>query len=208
MIALGALPFVAFAFSLFATHSFSSRYMAGAALLPAIAVPYALDRLLSWRTASLALVPLIVAPLVLHTPTAHGIPDALAVVDATKPPLPIVVGEGLLYIELMEAAAPPTRLRLFYLTRPAGLASPDPTNENEVTRLAGLRSDYLVDDTNAFLAAHKDFYVLARPKVSIDTTTPVLIQRGLLEPARDAGNGIQLFRAAVPDHAQRGEAER
>ncbi len=203
IIALCALPFMAFAFSFFVTKSFSERYMASAALLPAVVIPYALGRLPWRRTASLALVPLIASVLFVRVPAPRPVADVLAVLQEAKPPLPIVVGEGLLYIELMEAAGPSLRPRLVYLTRPAGSFSPDPTNEDAVVRLIGLRPEYHVSDANAFLSAHKRFYVLARPQMSTDTTTPLLAERGLLEGPLFVENGIQLFRSLTPAHGQR-----
>jgi hypothetical protein len=206
IIALCALPFTAFAFSFFVTGSFSVRYIATAALLPAILVPYMLDRSPWRRTASLALVPLIVAVLSTRAQPANGIADALAVLQKAEAPLPIVVGEGLLYIELMEAAEPSQRSRLVYLTRPAGSLSPDPTNENAVIRLAGMRPEYQVRDADAFLSAHGSFYVLARPNVSIDTTTPLLAERGLLEHPFVVDDDIELFRSRAPTRMQRSGA--
>jgi hypothetical protein len=205
MIALCALPFTTFAFSLFVTKSFSSRYMASAALLPAILIPYMLDRLPWRRTASLALVALVMAVLYMRAqPAIGGIADTLAVLQKAKPPLPIVVGEGLLYIELMEAAEPSLRPRLVYLTRPAGSFSPDPSNENAVVRLAGLRPEFQVSDVNAFLSAHRSFYVVTRPRLSIDTTTPLLAERGLLEGPLVVEDYIQLFRSRAPAPLQPG----
>jgi hypothetical protein len=203
IIALAILPITAFAFSFFVTKSFSSRYMASAALLPAIVIPCVMDRLPWRRTAFLAHVALIVAILSLRTLAAgHPIADVLAVLEKAEPPLPIVVGEGMLYIELMEAAEPSMRSRLIYLTRPEGSISPDPTNENAIIRLAGLRSDYQVEDANAFLGVHENFYALARPKKSTDTTTPLLAEKGLLGLPLYAGNRIQLFRASAPTHVR------
>jgi hypothetical protein len=206
MIALCALPCVTFAFAFFVTKSFSPRYMANAALFPAILIPYLLDRSPWRRTASLALVPLIVAVLSMRAQTENGIADALAVLRKAEPPLPIVVGEGLLYIELMEAAEPPLRSRLVYLTRPAGVFSPDPTNENAVIRLAGLCPEYHVSDADAFVSVHGNFYVVTRPKVSIDTTTPLLAERGLLEDPFVVHHAIELFRSQPPTHLQRSQA--
>jgi hypothetical protein len=200
MIALCALPFVAFAISFFVTKSFSGRYMAGAALLPALVIPYLLDCFAWKRTASLAFVPLVMAVLVLDSMLSQPIAASLAVLEKAEPPLPVVVGEGQLYIELMEAAEPSLRRRLVYLTRPAGSVSPDPTNENEVVRLAAaLRPEYQVSDPTAFLHAHSSFYVLARPEESTDTTTPSLVARGLLgrRPIY-VENGVQLFRSVAP----------
>ena len=100
LIALCFLPPTAFAFSVFVTKSFSARYMAVGALIPAIAVPWVLD-MLPWRRATtVAIVPLVAAMLVLRAQAPHPIAQAMAVLTKAAPPLAIVVGEGLLYIEL------------------------------------------------------------------------------------------------------------
>lgn len=207
IVSLSALPFVAFAFSVLVTKSFSDRYISAAALLPAVAVPYLLDKLPARRIVTLALIPVIAGILfnrALHTPDRIG--DALAVAQKVSPPLPIVVGEGLLYIELMEAVDPPTRARLVYLKRPEGVASPDPTNENEVLRLATFLTDYHVGEQTAFLNNTPAFYTLYRPNASTDTTAPSLIAAGVIGIPVSAENGILLFRAAASRREQGGGA--
>jgi hypothetical protein len=84
------------------------------ALLSGIAVACIWSLLPARRIVALCLIPLLVVFNV-HPPRG---PDstriALSSLAAARPPLPIVVGEGLLYIELMEAADPQTRSRLVY----------------------------------------------------------------------------------------------
>src|SRR6185437_15715013 len=171
---LCALPFITFAFSLFVTKAFSGRYMSAAALLPAVAGAYLLDKLPARRVVALALIPVIAGTLMnrLSVRPPDLIGDALTAVQRAKPPFPIVVGEGLLYIELMEAAEPATRARLVYLKRPEGAPSPDPTNENEVVRLATFLPDYRVSEQAAFLASTPIFYTLYRPHATVDATRP------------------------------------
>ena len=153
---------------------------------------------------TVAIVPLVAAMLVLRAQAPHPIAQAMAVLTKAAPPLPIVVGEGLLYIELMEAVDPGTRAKLVYLTRTAGAISPDPTNENEVIRLAGLNPEYRVRDEAAFLATHERFYVLSRPHMSTDTTTPSLVAKGLLKNPLDAEHGVLLFLSSAPAQAPQG----
>jgi hypothetical protein len=208
IISLCALPLIAFAFSLFITGSFSTRYMVAGALLPAIAFPYLLDKLPSRRLVALALVPLIVGILIIRSHAPDPIADALTVLQKPRPSLPIVVGEGLLFIELMEAADPSTKSKLVYLKRPAGSSSPDPTNENQVIRLATFHPDYRISEQPAFLAGNVDFYELYRPNMSTDTTTPALIEKGILANPVDAEHGILLFRASSPTEVQQGAPNR
>ncbi len=193
MIALAVLPLVAFGFSALVTKSFSPRYMSAAALLPAIAIATMLDKLAWRRAVAVTLVALIVAILVTRSHAPDRVADALAVLQKTKLADPVVVGEGLLYIELMQSADADTRSRLVYLKRPPGVASPDPTNENEVARLATFHPEYWVSSQRAFLADNAHFYVLTRPGISVDTTTPTLAELGLLGEPVDAGHDIVLY---------------
>jgi hypothetical protein len=207
IIALCALPFVTFAFSLLVTNSFADRYVSAAALLPAIAAAYLVDKLAARRVVTLALVPVIAGILlnrVVHTTDPTG--DALAVAQRASRPFPIVVGEGLLYIQLMEAADPATRARLVYLKRPEGAVSPDPTNENEVLRLATFLPDYRVSEQTAFLDNTPDFYTLYRPNATTDTTTPSLIEAGIVGSPVYAERGILLLRASAARSERHGGA--
>jgi len=208
MISLCVLPLIAFAFSLFVTKSFSARYMVAGALLPAIAVPYMLEKLPARRIVALGLVPLIVGILIVRSHAPDPIADVLTVLQEPRPSYPIVVGEGLLFIELMEAADASTRSRLVYLKKPGDSLSPDPTNENEVVRLAAFRPDYRLSEQNAFLAGNADFYVLCRPNASTDTTTPALIQKGILGNPVDLGHGILLFQSLPRAEIQQRRVDR
>jgi hypothetical protein len=199
IVALCTLPIITFGLSFFATKSFSARYMSEVALLSGIAVACMWSLLPARRLVALCLVPLLVV-FNIHPPRE---PDptqtALSSLDAARPPLPIVVGEGLLYIELMEAADPQTRSRLVYLLRPPGAISPDPTNENQVKRYVPFHADYKVSDQKTFLAANPDFYVVYRPNETVDTTTPSLMAQGLLGSPLTADRGVLIFGAAHHD---------
>jgi hypothetical protein len=208
IISLCALPWFAFAFSVYVTGSFSARYMVAGALLPAIAFPYVLDKLPSRRLVVLILVPLMAGVLLIRSYAPDPIADVLTVLQRPRPSFPIVVGEGQLFIELMEAADPSTRSKLVYLKRPVGSISPDPTNENQVIRLVTFHPDYWLSERNAFAECTFEFYELYRPYMSTDTTTPALIKEGILGSPLDAERGILLFRAVTPTGIQRSEARR
>lgn len=196
MISLCLLPFVTFAFSLLVTNSFSERYISGAALFPAIAVAYLLDKMESRRTVALVLIPLITGITLIQWRAPDHTADALAVARSAKLPLPIVVGEALLYIEVMQAAESDTRARFVYLTRPEGVASPDPTNENELIRLIPFHPEYRVSEQAAFLKVNPNFYVLQRPKKTTDTTSPILAETELLGSVVGSKRGVLLVRAS------------
>jgi len=206
IIALCILPLLTFAFSFFVTKSFSARYMVAGALLPAIAAPYLLNRSRARRIVALVLIPLLVAILIQSSRAPDPLGEVLTVLQRATPPLPIVVGEGLLYVELMEAADPSIRSRLVFLQTPEGLLSPDPTNENLVTRMAALHPDYRVSKPKEFLKDNAGFYELYRPNGSTDTTTPALIENGILASPLDTEHGIMLFRALPPAEIQQGKA--
>jgi hypothetical protein len=180
ILALCALPVIVFAFALFVTGSFSARYMSAAALLSGLAAAYMLDRLPFGRAVALALLPLIVAVIVSRSRAPDALAGALAVLQTPRPPLPVVVGEGLLFIELMEAADAPTRSMLVFLKRPPGSVSPDPTNENQAARVTAFRSDFHVEEQADFLKSNPKFYVLSRPNWTTDMTTPSLLEQHLL----------------------------
>jgi hypothetical protein len=206
IIALCVLPVLTFALSLFVTRSFNARYMVAGALLPAIAAPYLLNRSASRRIVAFALAPLILVILIQRAVGPDPVAEVLPVLRKATQPFPIVVGEGLLYIELMEAADASTRSKLIYLKRPAGSPSPDPTNENMVTRLAAFHPDYRISEPDAFFDGNHDFYELYRTTASTDTTTPALIEKGILGSLLDAEHGILLFRALSPAEIQQSKA--
>jgi len=200
LLSIFSLPFLTFALAFFVTKTFSPRYIIAAALLSAIAPAVMLNRLPSRRLVALALIPLLLGTMAgrAHAPLSiipESATDALALLRTPRPPLPIVVGEGLLYIELMDSADPKTRSLLVYLERPADQPSPDPTNENLVKNLAAFRPDYRVQQQSRFLANHPSFYLLARPNASTDTTTPSLIQQKLIVGMVNQLGDAQIFRA-------------
>ena len=202
IIALCALPVATFLLSFLVTKSFSLRYMSAAALLPALALPWAVDRLPARNALVAVLVPLMALQLLHRSRGPDPLADTLAVLaqpGPTLPPgLPIVVGEGLRYIELMYAAPPETRARLVYLKAPPGTVSPDPTNENEAVRMAALHPDYRVLDQAPFLAANPRFLVLAVVDATTDLTTASLVGRGLIDGVAAIRSNVVLLRGTSP----------
>lgn len=203
MISLCLLPLTTFAFSFLVTNSFSERYITVAALFPAIATAYVLDKMELRRTIALVLIPLITGITLIQWRAPDHIADALALARSATRQVPIVVGEALLYIEVMQAADADTRANLVYLTRPEGVTSPDPTNENELIRLAPFHPEYRVSDQSAFLKSNPNFYVLQRPKKTTDTTSPSLAEAGMLRNIVGSKRGVLLVRASSPEIQQR-----
>jgi hypothetical protein len=204
MIALCLLPVMTFAFSFFVTKTFSARYMAADALLPAVAAAYVLDKLPSRQVVVLALVPFMAGVLLSYSRAPDPIADALAAVQKSERPLPVVVGAGQLYIELMQAADARTRARLVFLKTPIGAVNPDPTDENEAIRLTSFHPDYRLEEPAAFLGGNPEFYVLQSRDRKADTITPVLAAGGILGTTAASENGAHLIRASQSAPAQQG----
>lgn len=195
LLALLAIPLIAFAFSFLVTKSFSPRYMSAAALFSGLAAGYAIDRLAVRRLIAIGLIPLAAVVLLKRAAVPDPIRGALAAVNAERSDGPLVIGEGLLFIELMEAASPAVRSRLVFLQSPPGITHPDPTNENQAKRLAGIFPGYRVEDPSAFVAANPRFHVLTRTGVSADVTTPALMRQGLLGRPVSLDDGVLIFQA-------------
>jgi hypothetical protein len=138
---------------------------------------------------------LIAAQLIQRSTKYDSIQTALAVVEGRGSHLPIVIGEGLLFAELMHAANPTTRSQLVYLLTPKELVSPDTTNENIVKRLAVIRPEYKVRDPAQFTAENGAFYLVARPQMSTDTTTRSLLGKGLIGALIAEKEGVLVFKA-------------
>ncbi len=194
ILALCTIPLISFAFSFFITKAFSPRYMSSVSLLSAIAAGYIVDKLPVRRFLATGLVLVISAQLVHRAKKADPTQEALLVVHTLPPTLPIVVGEGLLYIELLEAADQAVRDRLTYLLKAPNTISPDPTNENIVKRVASIYPDYRVKEQDRFLAETPSFYVVTR-QMTTDTTTPSLIEKSLVGPPVTLAKGVLVFQA-------------
>jgi hypothetical protein len=195
ILALCTLPFITFALAFFVTKSFAGRYAIPAALISGIAAAYILNKLPSRRVVALALIPFILGTLIIRSHEPDPITDVLTALATPRQPLPVVIGEGRLYVELMEAVDAKTRLTLVYLLNPPDSISPDPTNENIVKRLTPFVPEYRVSKQVEFLSTNPRFYVLSRLNFSTDTTTPSLIKKGLIGGPLDIVQDTILFYA-------------
>ena len=179
-VALVCIPVIVFVFAVFVTKTFNDRYAIAAslgfALLFAMLISHlragaALSSLL--LLASIALFALIPR----HVSSDHyGMPLWSSITENA----PIVVGEGLAFMELQEAAQPALRQRLVFLTQPPGDPNPDPTNEDIVKRWSAFRPGMQVEDRDTFLRDHSHFFVL-HSNQSTDVITPSLLQAGRLK---------------------------
>ncbi len=196
--ALLTIPFVSFGFSVIFSSSFAVRYASAASLFPGVFYGCVMGRVPFNKLVSLTMAPVIAASLLARKEEFNSglVAPVRSVLAATvEAPLPIVVGEGLLFVELMEGLDANSRSQLNFLLAPADTVGVDPTYENQVRRLATIHPEYRVREQNEFLSEAECFYVLYRPWGPSDATTPSLMRQRLLrEPLKEEG-GILLFRA-------------
>jgi hypothetical protein len=196
-IALFSIPFVAFLFSLLASSSFAVRYASAASLFPGVLYGCAMRRTPYRNWIACLLAPLVAGSLLMRQEDFNSglLAPAQSVLAATaEKPLPIVVGDGLLFIELMEGADARTRSQLVFLLSPPETISSDPTNENQVKRLAVIHREYHVREQSAFLSETPCFYELFRSSSGSDATTASLMRQGLLQAPLLEEGGVLLFR--------------
>jgi hypothetical protein len=195
--ALFAAPFLVFLFSLCFSSTFAVRYVCAASLFPALFFGCAVRSAPYRRAIAFALLPL--AALGLEMRGADFSPGSVAsaqplLAKVKEAPLPIVVDEGMLYIELMAGSDPELRAQLNFLLASPSETRSDPTFENQVKRLAAIHSDFQLREEQAFLAEVPCFYVLFRPEDTTGATLASLMRQGLLDAPLKAEGGTWLFR--------------
>jgi hypothetical protein len=201
-----AFAVIVYVFAKAVTHTFNARYCLAMALGFAILTTLAIRRTPALR---LAVIPLLwVSCALAFVGSSQNGFDPPSSVTATyenpldllpqaKQPWPIVIGEGLVYLELEEAAPANLRSRLVYVTQPRGTVSADPTNENQVLRYAKIRSDLKVVDADIFFRRNSRFYIL-HTNYSTDVLTNWLISKGLVHSVIAHVEDAWLFEAAAP----------
>jgi hypothetical protein len=171
-----AIPAIVFVFALIVTKTFNERYaiaacfgfaMLFARFISNVRRPAVVACILLAASSLL----IAAAPRRLSNPDHYGMK---AIVD-TPDSAPVVVGEGLAFIEMQAAADGGLRNRLVYLTTPAGEVNPDRTNEDLVTHWHEFRQDLRVINPESFVAAHDHFYLLHSDQ-STDVITPWLMR--------------------------------
>ena len=173
-----ALPLIVFAFAFLITGTFNIRYCLGGAIGIAGAVTLVLSRVPGWR---LAIFPVLVAASAIAlTRFQIRLPDFVPPPERVAENWPIVIGDGLQYFQIAEAAPDGLKQRIFYVNRPDGVSTPDPTNENLVDRWHTIRPDLNVVDAASFLAQTPHFYLLTVPETN-DVLSPWLQEHGLIE---------------------------
>jgi hypothetical protein len=178
-----AVPLLVFLFAAVLTGTFNDRY----AIAGSIGFAMLAGMLVSYLRAGAALSCALLAAsifLLAITPkhATPADPYGIESLPLTGNDDPIVVGEGLAFVELQGEANAGLRKRLVYLTTPAGESNPDITNEGLVEQWRLYRPDLNVEDPADFLKKHSHFYVLHSSKTT-DVITPWLVRSGRLKVA-------------------------
>lgn len=197
MIVLAALPLMAFALGVVATGSFVPRYALGFVLLPALVVAVALSRIEGARIAALLILPVLLVALLWQAKDSERAPATLAAIRLVRQnpqAMPVLVGSGLLYIELIGALSPAEQQRIVFVTGPRGVERPDPTNENEVLRLAGFDRRYHVVRFEQAIAPGRPAYILRTFPGASDIAFDAALDRGLIGPLVRESVPAQLYR--------------
>jgi Dolichyl-phosphate-mannose-protein mannosyltransferase len=180
ILATTSIPILVFLFALVVTGTFNERYAVAASF--GFAMLFA-GFLGSSRMGAVMSCMLLLASSFLIAAAPRRLPPAdhygSAAMTATKDTEPIVVGEGLAFLELQAAADPRLKSRLVYLTTPEGEFNADPTNEDLVRRWQEFRPDLRVVDPQSFLKTNSRFFVLHTDQ-SMDVITPWLMHTALL----------------------------
>jgi hypothetical protein len=193
-----AFPVLVFAFSLVVTKTFNLRYMLIATFGFACLLAYVFSSVPVFRSAVGAIL-LAACPLALLSAPSAGaaIPEQVLLFKEASKPYPIVLGEGRLYFELMEALPKDMKSRLVYVDTPPGAENPDPTNEHLVDRWHLIRPDLTVMRAPDFFAQNPHFY-LFHTASSTDVITTWLRKRHLIDKLVAMEGDAVLFEAEAP----------
>lgn len=206
-----AFAMIVFLFSLLVTHTYNARYCLAMVLGFAVLFSYVVDHLSALRV---AIIPLLLVSSGLtvigsgqigfEVPSLDGFPysggaemDSLAFLK-TNDTYPIVIGEGLQYFQLEEAAPAALKSRLVYVTSPVDVKSPDPTNENQVKRWKRIRPDLQIVSAAVFFSQNPEFYILHTGS-STDVLTNWLLTHGLIRRIVAQSGDAWLFEATAPN---------
>ena len=198
-----ALP-IGFAFALLATHVFSARYALLATPGAILLMVLLLARLPHGARVGSALLPLLCLLPLLRPPPADTSRSALALLAAAPDAGPIAVGDGNLFLELMESADPRTRARLVYLSPTPGGDPGDTSAEHQLLRLKrAFRPDLPVFDPVTFRASTPAFQALWRPTKATDGLGPWLVANGQVAGIRGQNADVMLLAVKTRSDAQR-----
>lgn len=198
---LAVLP-LGFALALLATHVFSPRYALPSTIGAVLLFVLALRRVPYDRVISLALLAVLFVLPLLSSPPKDVSALALDLVRRA-PSGPIVVSDGLVFVELMESADLTMRSRFVHLRRPLGVSDGDGTVERQIERLhASFRPDLPIEDFSSFTEEHPSFTVLGRPGTSTDALSSWLIAKGWVAGVQGLRQDLALLDVKAPSGAQ------
>lgn len=159
-----------------------------------------LGKLRDGRTVAVLLTPLLLLDLIHKTrpgPDPYGgILPALEqhTGDST---LPIVVDDGVFYLQAAYAADAEMRSRMVLLTAEGQAPPRDPTAQNQVIRAAKFVDFFHVEKLDDFLRTHPRFYLLTEMQTRAITVVPPLMEACALGPLLAEVNGKFLFSAGL-----------
>ena len=172
------IPLIVFVAGVLITRTFNERYALAAALGIAILYSRLIGRLPrgGWIACLLLVISCGLWGIHALRSTAAEEDQDLALLGKASGQAPIVIGEGLHYLQLDEAAPADLRRRLVFL-RMTGETSPDPTNEHQVERWAAIRPELAIEDLGKFVAGNRSFYLLGDSDMK-DVVTDHFIRSG------------------------------
>jgi hypothetical protein len=200
MIALALIPIITFLFAAVVTKAYSARYASGVTLLAGMGAGCVLGRLRDGRTVAVLLTPLLLLDLIHKTRAGTGgyagILPILEHYTRDDSALPIVVDDGVFYLQAAYAADADMRSRMVLLTVPKEPPQ-DPTNQNQTVRSAQFVDYFHVAKLDDFLKTHPRFYLLSEMQTRAITVVPALMEACALGPLVAEINGKFLFRAGL-----------
>jgi hypothetical protein len=158
-----------------------------------------LGRLRDGRTVAVLLTPLLLLDLVHKTRAGTGAYSGILPTleqYARDSTLPIVVDDGVLYLQVAYAADANMRSRMTLLTVP-DQPPRDPTNQNQTSRTAKFVDYFHVANLDDFLRTHPRFYVLSEMQTRAVTIMPPLMKVCALGPLIAEINGLFLYYAGL-----------
>ncbi len=199
MIASASIPILTFIIAVVVTNAYSERYASGMAVFAPMAAGCLLGRLRDGRTVAVLLTPLLLSDLVHKTRAGTGpysgiLPTLKQYTHDSA--LPIVVDDGVFYIQVAYAADADMRARMVLLTVP-DQPPQDPTNQNQTVRTAQFVDYFHVAKLDEFLRTHPRFYVLSEMQTRAITIIPPLMEACALGPLIAEINGKFLYYAGL-----------
>ncbi|ACI52311.1 conserved hypothetical protein [Gluconacetobacter diazotrophicus PA1 5] len=180
VLSVGCVPLIVFCLARFLTGSFSARYMADFLTFDAVAIPFAIGWTRRATLFSMLMCPALACMIVLYSADDTMDLSSVRSLRAIPSGLPVVIGEGLLFIELQQKIYRPFSRHAVYLYGLENVPNVDRTNEHAIRYLHKVVPWMRVSQFDDFLRDNHHFYVLSRNPATEDYVSPALRQRGVL----------------------------